>query len=303
MGAYTVTYNGTISIDLSDDYRDNGWAITNGVAKHSSCNAGFIKLNSFPFKVGVPNVFKYVVSNYSSGNININVGSQSGANTNSNGIKQITITPTSANDVITFFADGNVWVELLEVYTQTTETTGIALYFNEPSDKWVMYSSIRPEFMLKFINSFYSWKDGTLWEHHVNPLHNNFYGVQYTSKIIFYVNLNPTAVKSFFSMRQKSNSLWTASNEGDILLFPSEGKPNGQVSRLKASRFKRLQTDYFADFLRDMNDPRFVDKQQALLKGAQLQGNVMQITLENDSTDKVRLLSIDITIENSNYTY
>jgi len=300
MGAYTVAYNSSISVNLPEDYRDNGWVISGGVAKHSACNSGLIKLNGYPFKIGIPNIFKYVVSNYSSGNIHINVGDQSGANTNSNGVKLITITPTNADDEITFFADGNVWVELLEVYTQTTDSTGIALYFSEPANKWVMYSSIRPEFMLKFINGFYMWQNGVLWESHTNPVYNNFFGVQYPSIITFYVNMNPTMVKTFFSMREKSNKVWSAT---DIEILPSYGKPNGQKSRLKKGNFKHLQGDWFSDFLRDLNDPRFNTELEALMNGASLQGNVMKITIQNDDTTEVRLLSVDVEFSASDYTY
>jgi len=300
MGSVTVLKNSSVSIDLAIDYRDNGWTISGGVATHSACNSGLIKLNGFPFKVGVPNVFRYVVSGYVSGGVNINVGAQSGATDTSNGVKFVTLTPNTVNDQISFYSDGNLSVELLEVYTDTFEETAVAMYFSEPNNRWTMYSSIRPDFMLKFITSFYMWQNGVLWELHTNPAHNNFFGVQYPSIITFYVNLEPTVVKNFFSIREKSNKVWAVT---DVEIMESYGKPNGQRSRIKSGNFKHLMGDYFADFLRDQNDPRFANKLDALMRGALLQGNVAKITIENNDETEVRLLSVDVIVSKQEYTY
>lgn len=300
MGSVTVLKNSSVSIDLAIDYRDNGWTISNGVATHSSCNSGLIKLNGYPFKVGVPNIFRYVVSGYSSGGVNINVGGQSGATDTSNGEKVVVITPTNADDEISFYSDGNLSVQLLEVYTDTASTNGTALYFSEPNNRWTMYSSIRPDFMLKFITGFYMWQNGVLWESHTNPTHNNFFGIQYPSIITFYVNLEPTVVKNFFSIREKSNKVWSVT---DVEILESYGKPNGQRSRIKSGNFKHLQGDYFADFLRDMNDSRFNTELDALMRGALLQGNVAKITIENKDNTEVRLLSVDVILSKQEYTY
>jgi len=299
MGSYTLTVGGSIEIDLREDYTDNGWSISGGVATHSACNSGLIKLNAIPYVVGVPNTFKYVVSNYSSGTIQLMVGNTLGSVNSSNGVKTDVITPQEG-DVIYLYSDGNLSAQIFEIYTETAEETGVTLQFDEKSNRWITYYSFNPDFMLKFINDFFTFKNGRLWLHHSNELRNNFYGVQYTSKIIFYVNLNPTTIKQFFSIREKSNKIWSII---EAYIMPTDGKINGQRSRLKKGRFKDLQGDKFADFLRDMEDPRFNSELDALLKGAVLQGNVMRIEIECDETSEVRLQSIDITTAIKNYTY
>ncbi len=299
MGAYTITKGGSIEIDLSEDSRDNGWTISGGVATHSSCNNGEIILNNANYVVGVPNTFRYVVSGYSSGSVQLRVGSSLGTSVTANGEHTDTLTPL-LGDKIRFYSDGNLSVEILDVYTETEDETGTTLYFVEEGNKWAMYSSMRPEFMLKFISGLFTFKNGGLWENNTNPVRNNFFGEQYTSQITFYCNAEPQKVKNFYSMRQKSNKPWSVI---DLEIPARQGKSNGQKSRLKKGNFRVLQGDYFGDFLRDMNDVRFNNELEALLNGAELQGNIMKVTIENADTDELRTFSIDLLYNPSEYTY
>lgn len=299
MGSYSIAQNGSISINLLDDFRDNGWTVANNVATHSGCNQGLIRLKGTSYIVGEPNVFKFVVSGYSSGTMRLQVGSQNGAYRSANGVYFETITP-AANDEVSFWSDGNLSVELLEIYTDTLDSTSNTFGFDEKTNKWVSYYSFKPEMMAKFKSKFFMWSDGQLWQSHTNNLRNNFFGQQYTSKIVFYVNLNPTQVKQFFSIREKSNEVWSVI---EAYIPPRVGKSQGQRSRLKRGRFVRLQGDWFADFMRDMNDPRFVNELDALTKGAELQGNILRLEIENISTTEVRLLSIDVLVSKKDYTY
>ena len=286
----------------TDDFADQGWEVSDNIAYHTGCNSGFIK-SIIDLSSDSLWTFKYTLLSVESGTVNIVVDGVAGVVRNAAGTYEEQFTNSNPNAVIQFFATGISSLKLLQIYPPNKYVQGTTLAFNEDADKWVTYYSFVPEMMLKFVNSFYTFRDGNVWEHNVNEIRNNFYGVQYASKITFYVNLSPMEVKNYYSMRQKSNSVWTAANKGDIFIFPSEGKPAGQSSRLKASRFKRLQTDYFSDFLRDMNDSRFMSEEEALFKGAQLQGNLMRITLENNSTSEVRMLSVDIITSKQDYTY
>lgn len=299
MGSYAVAQNGTVEIGLLDDFRDNGWSVASNIATHSSCNAGNIKLKGFSYVVGVPNIFRYVVRGYSSGIVRLSLGNQDGADVNTNGDHYETFTP-SANDEVYFYSDGNLSVELLEIYTNTVNETATTLGFDEKSNRWIGYYSYTPEMMSKFKSKYFMWSNGQLWQSHTNTLRNTFFGVAYPSKIVFYVNLNPTQVKQFFSIREKSNEVWSVV---EAYIPPRVGKSQGQRSRLKKGRFNRLQGDWFASFMRDMLDPRFLTELDALVNGAELQGNIMRIELENTDTTEVRLLSVDILTSKKDYTY
>lgn len=305
MASYEAIKGQTLSIDLLEDYRNNGWTITGGKAIHEGCNSGLIRQVNVNITPNVPNRFTYVVSGYKSGSVNIRIENVSGVSRTSNGEFTEVFTP-NLGDRVYFYSDGNLTLESLSIAPVKLEGESNAktFGFDERNKKWIGDFSYHPETMLRFVNMFLTAKNGELWKQGTNELRNNFYGQQYTSKIIFYVNLSPDEVKNFFSMRQKSNKLWTAANDGDVFIHPSQGKNVGQSSRLKASRFKKLNNgDWFADFLRDINDTRFVNKNDALFNGALLQGNVMRITLENSDTVEVRLLEVDVIVGSQNYTY
>lgn len=299
MGSYIVAQDGLLTVNLLDDFRDNGWTVANNVATHSGCNAGVIKLKGFNYIVGVPNTFKYVISGYSSGLIRLQIGNKNGSYESANGTYFEEITPDE-NDEVLFWSDGNLSVELLEIYTNTVDETATTLAFDEKSNKWVGYYSFQPDMMAKFKSKFFMWNNGQLWQSHINSIRNSFFGVEYQSRITFYVNTSPTEIKEFFSMREKSNKVWSVT---EAYIEPQEGKSQGQLTRIKKGNFKNLQGDWFAKFMRNMNDPRFNNELDALIKGGSMQGSVMRVTIENNDNVEVRLLSVDVEVAPHNYTY
>lgn len=301
MGEYKLIKNVPVSIELSDDYRDNGWTISGGIAYHHGCNQGKIILNGTSFKSGVPNVFEFNVIGYSSGVVKLNVGPYSGPNRNANGTFKETITPLDGQEV-SFYSDGNLAVQILRVYTDTASVNGTTLAFSERGNKFPTYYSFNPEMMINFNDRFFCFQNGSPWEQGVNEIRNNFFGVQYDSVITFYVNTAAGTIKDFFTMRVNSNSIWSCPQKGDIKVFPIKGKSEGMLSRLKPKKFNNYQGKFFADFLRNMVDPRFNSELDALLYGAELQGDVMEITIRNSDTFEVRLIDVTVEMAPQNYT-
>lgn len=301
MGAYNLTVNTDLLIDLPADFSDNGWTISGGKATHGGCNPGYIKLIDTGLLPNTSYVIKYEVSNYGSGIVKVIAGGVDGDDINTNGEVTEVIT-TGADTTLWFYADGIVTIEYLDYYTsgEAAQDNSLTLAFNENANKFVTYLSYKPELMIKFIDGFYTAKEGHIWEHNSKATRNNFYAEQFTSQITFYVNTNPTEIKNFMSMRQKSNKVWSVI---EAFILPYYGKPNGQRSRLKKGRFKNLQGDWFAEFLKDQNDPRFGNVLEALFKGADLQGSILKITIENDEISEVRTLSMDFNCNTQNYTY
>lgn len=301
MGSIGTTRNQAVVVDLPSDFTDNGWIIADGVAVHSGCNSGDIILANDILEPNTEYTVEYEVLDYSSGLVRSVVGGINGAARTANGVYVESLT-TDEDGSFKFYSDGNLSIKYLSINPTIEDTTdnSITLAFNEKADKWVTYYSYKPELMCKFGNTFITFKEGGMWEHNVNPIRNNFYGEQFTSQITFYCNVSPQEIKTFSSMRQKSNKVWTVP---EISILPREGKADGQRSRLKEGRFRSLQGDWFADFLRDLSDPRFTTELEALTKGAPLQGNIMKITIENSSTEEVRLLSVDVLFSKQNYTY
>lgn len=299
MASYEVSENQTLTVNLLDDFTDQGWIVSQGTAFHSGCNSGYIRLNVDLSSYGSW-TFVYTIQSITSGIVRIVVDGVSGIDRTSAGTYEETFSSSNPNAVIEFYATGISAVSSVSIFSPETANDGRTLAFNEDANRWVTDYSFVPEFMIKFINSFFSFQNGQLWEHNVNPIRNNFYGVQYPSIVTFYVNIEPTVVKNFYTIRLKSNKVWTATN---IYIPPREGKSKGQVSRLKKGRFRSYQGDWFAEFMRDINDPRFINELDALTKGALLQGNWMEITLENTDTTEVRMMSVDVQVSPSQYTY
>lgn len=167
---------------------------------------------------------------------------------------------------------------------------GQTLGFDDNIKQWNSYWSYSPDFMVNFFGSFFSFKNGTAWEHHTNPVYNNFYGEQYQSEITFFVNTAADVVKLFSTIDVDSNKLWTS----EFVIHPSEGKSRGMQSRLKKNRFKFLEGKWRADILRNMIDPRFEDQMIALFSGEPMKGQVMEVTIANTDTDLVRLKSVTV---------
>jgi len=69
--------------------------------------------------------------------------------------------------------------------------------YKESVGGWVSRKSFILEDGLSLNNIYYTFKDGDIWKHNSNPIRNNFYGSQYTSKVKLLVNDMPSIVKSF----------------------------------------------------------------------------------------------------------
>lgn len=283
---------------------DTGWTISGIYAIHTSCNAGFIRsLGTLGLVVGQQYKFTYTVDNYVSGSVQPFAGSTGGTSRNAAGTYSDTLLVTDTAQ-LSFFSDGALRLSILSFYNVNAGNhEGITITFHEASNTWGSERSYNSELMINFMDKFFAIDNGNLWQQDVNPIRNNFFGVQYSSVIRFFVNLNATTVKMLYSMREKSNKLWTAENDGDITILPSEDFPEGMRSRLKQERFTQLYGDWFADFLRNLDDPRFTDSKLALLRGQELMGSVIDITLTNSDTAEVILFEVDVKSSPMNYTY
>lgn len=299
MGSYTTLKNTPLYINLADDIIDQGWSISGGFAYHDSCNSGYIE-KTFDLSSDTEWTFEYTIPSVTTGGISLIVGDQEGDLHTSSGTFTETFTITGSNVLVRFFSTGENVLELLKIYPENDKSGAITWAFNEDFDRWCGNHSYTPEMYGKFVNSLFVFRDGEIWEQNVNEVRNNFFGEQFTSQIKYYVNVNPTEIKEFFTMRQKSNKPWAVI---DAYIAPTEGKQEGQRSRIKKGNFKALQEDFFASFLRNMEDPRYGNELDALMKGGALQGSCIEITLENDDVVEVRLLSVDVEVAPQQYTY
>lgn len=302
MASYTIVKNQSLFIDLNSDFSVQGWEVSGNIAYHSGCNPGYIK-NSINLKDHTEWTFKYRIISLTSGSIKLFVNGVEGSTENTVGEHTNTFTGVTGNVEIKFYSNGVNAISLLQVYPTLEQNDGTTLAFNEDANRFITYFSYQPDFMLKFMNRFFTFKNGSLWENNVNNLRNTFYGTKYPSELTFFVNgADPEMVKTFYSIIVNSNDAWGSEKDDDIYIFPNGRKPNGMQSRLKKGNYKNIQGKYYADFLKNIIDPRFTNPLDALMKGADLQGPIMQITIRNNSDEEVRLISVEVTYVKQNYT-
>lgn len=172
-----------------------------------------------------------------------------------------------------------------------TEQDSKTYVFNEGTNRWIGTHSYNPEYYCKFLDSLFSFKLGRLWEHDVNPIHNNFYGQQYTSKISFVANESYQRNKLYYVMKIDSDGRWAVPK---IITPKNETWPNGMRSRLHENNFDLYNGKYWADFLMDMNDPNFTDELKALFEGRYLVGAMLICDIECKETKETKLNGVFI---------
>lgn len=301
-----IVQNSIGYVDPATSAVSTGWTVSEGKATHQSCNSGLIKSKSaLNLIVGHQYTITYTVEGYSSGSVNLICGANNGISRTANSTYTETITCTTTSQLF-FFSDGNLTISLLNFYdTADGIQAGATISFHEGSNQWGCEYSYQPELMIKFNDDFLAVNNGQLWLMNSSQIRNNFFGVQYKSQVTFYANFEPGTVKEFFNIRVQSNRPWFAPNTGDLIIPPTEERPLGMQSRLTRNRFNNYQGVYFADFLRNIIDPRYAagTDVKALFEAENLKGRYMEITLTNDDTVEVVLFEIDVRGAPSFYTY
>lgn len=139
-----------------------------------------------------------------------------------------------------------------EYYTSIpTGIDTVTVSFSEQANKWISRWSFQPDFYSGINMKFISFKDGALYVHDANPLHSNFYGVQYSASFSITVNENPQVVKTFRACELQSNKAWNC----------SEVETNLVSSSIPEANFVEKEGFYYAEFLKatiNNNDAPFV---------------------------------------------
>jgi hypothetical protein len=84
------------------------------------------------------------------------------------------------------------------------------LTYDDGAKGWVSFYSYNPDWMIGMNNYFYTFKSGNIWRHNTNETRNNFYGVQYNSRIISVINDKPLENKLFKTINIEGDDTWDA---------------------------------------------------------------------------------------------
>lgn len=97
-----------------------------------------------------------------------------------------------------------------------TSITKYTLTYSPDVQGWPSFYSYHPEWMIGMNQYFYSFNGGNLYRHNTNETRNNFYGVQYNSKITSVFNDQPLQNKLFKTLNLEGDDAWSATLETDI---------------------------------------------------------------------------------------
>lgn len=109
------------------------------------------------------------------------------------------------------------------------------LTYSEGVQGWPSFYSFEPEWMIGMNQFFYTFKGGNLWRHNVNPLRNNYYGVNYPSTITSVFNDMPLQTKVFKTINLEADDAWDAALITDIQT----------TGRIDAAWFNKKEQSWF----------------------------------------------------------
>jgi len=105
------------------------------------------------------------------------------------------------------------WNSYVTVYTESPMDP-VTLSYSEINKGWPSFKSFNYEEALSLNNDYFTFKGGQLHQHHVNDIHNNFYGEQYDSSVEVLFNEGPGIVKSFQSLDYEGSQSKVTSDGG-----------------------------------------------------------------------------------------
>jgi hypothetical protein len=199
------------------------------------------------------------------------------------------------------------YISFVESYANGDSYT---VAFSEGRSGFTSFYTFVPEMYTSVGTDMITFKSGEVWRHFRNNTHNNFYGVQGYSELVYPMNDNPMLKKLFMNITEQtdSDSPWTV----ERAYVPATAQyPNGMSTFLVKEHFNNYEGKWDADFRRDVLDDakRFLDivdinerRANALLYGRSVRGDVLILELRNDDTGKVVMLSVDIEYVPSNDT-
>lgn len=165
--------------------------------------------------------------------------------------------------------------------------------YNTNDNRWKPRQSYIPEYVCSNALVFVSFKNGQIYTHNTNDTRNNFYGVQYDSKISVVSNVEPSRVKVFDSVWERSTKLFSCPTLGDINL-PATGNYLEMQSRLLPNLFVAKEGQYYAFFLRNGLTVNKASIAEALQTGDKLRGQALKMIMTNSDTTELTLYEIII---------
>ena len=149
-------------------------------------------------------------------------------------------------------------LSLQPVLSKSQNSTQATLAFDENVLGWTSFYSYIPDQMFSIQNSFYSTKDGNVWQHYSTGVPRaNFYGLQNDTNVTTIFNTQPSLSKRFRTVNFEGDSLWTlqsfVTSDGDtansIAAYSVPTTLAQMETALLQNKFKAKENKYFANLV------------------------------------------------------
>lgn len=159
------------------------------------------------------------------------------------------------------------------------------------SQYWSTFYDFTPECYAALGTEIFGFVNGEIWIHDKNPVRNNFYGVQYGTTVTPVFNEQPMDMKVW-------NALWMKmqqDNRGCDWFSDNVTNIYGQLSRLKAAGFSKIENGFYIDFKRDLTDT--VAPPPTIINGREMRSEALTVALQNNYSGEITLYAM-----RANYT-
>ena len=164
---------------------------------------------------------------------------------------------------------------------------GVTIAWNEKYNQFSTFYGYIPDYIGASNNDLVSFRtlhnnSACLWVHNINPLQNNFYGVQQHSEIAFNVNLDPSKVKVLEAVSQETNKNWVCSEIST---------PNNQLTNMiYDSQWVMKENNFYAYVCRDVNTPNVLNP---IVEGDVMRDRTFKVTMRYDKSDYSKLYAVN----------
>ena len=93
-------------------------------------------------------------------------------------------------------------------YPATSSEPLTTIAYDELINGFTSFFNYIPQLSTSCLGRYITFQNNGIWQHYINPLYNNFYGVQYGSNVTFVFNPEPTRMKTFKTISYEGSNGW-----------------------------------------------------------------------------------------------
>lgn len=170
--------------------------------------------------------------------------------------------------------------------------------FNVKEKVWTTRWMFLPEIFANNTLQLFTFKDGALWEHEVNSIYNNFYGVQYSRKWTFAANPQLNKNKRYLNFHAEGDISADMTNEDIVVRITTK---NGQETYIPAYEFEKDEGKWVASILKDINSP-VAGGQLALRSGEDIVSRYITVEMICNRVDKAPVSEVNLVYKTEEFS-